>query len=716
MANTRATNIMHSFHRVPKLSRLFGRVDEESHGTSVKGLVSMIFSIPLIDRRGFALVVNSLIVSFVLVNQPAALAGQGLQSGSPSGLSSEQQNLKQMTLEELGNVEVSTFNKTPTPLHETPAAIYVITNDQILRSGVSDIADALRLAPGVQVGRLSSTTWAVGIRGLQNNFSKSVLVLIDGRNVYTQLFAGVYWDVQDLPLSDIDRIEVIRGPGGTIWGPNSANGVINIITKKAGEMEGLHATVLGGTADHFVGSLNLGFAQGENAFRVYGRGFERAHEYHTDGINDDTWQQERLGFRADHIANSRSAILEGDIYRGDSPHIVGTAVQNDQTSGGDLNFRFEQPRSDGTGLTVQAYFDRQLRTGGALGETRNTIDLDAVERVRLGDAQLLSFGAGLRWSPYRIIAQIPGETLVPSSGTDHNHTGFIQDEARLGEHISLTVGAKLQHNNYTGFDILPSARLLWSPTAKRSIWAGITRSVTTPSDLEENFLLSAAAPDLVFQLLGNPQFKSENVLGYEGGYRGLISKHLFIDASIFRNHYGHLQSFGPTIVSKVGSTTYLTINYTNQIHGDIYGFEIAPQISIAQPWRLNLTYSYIEPHFVADGATSDISSTGSVNTYQHSSPKNQFVAQSMIDLPWKISFDQTYRYVSALAAQKVPAYQTMDLHLGRPVGSKFTLELVGQNLFQPHHYEWGTGDPAQPPVGILRAGYVRLSLHSSHVK
>ena len=202
-----------------------------------------------------------------------------------------------MSLEQLGQVEVTTFSKAPTPLHDTPAALYVITSEEILRSGVTTIPDALRLAPGVEVGRLSSTTWAVSIRGLQNNFSKSVLVLIDGRNVYTPLFAGVYWDVQDLPVEDIDRIEVIRGPAGTIWGPNSANGVINIITRKAADSKGVQASALVGNMDHTIDDLQIGAGSGDTNFRVFGRGFERAHEYHTDGINDDTWHEERLGFQ-----------------------------------------------------------------------------------------------------------------------------------------------------------------------------------------------------------------------------------------------------------------------------------------------------------------------------------------------------------------------------------------------------------------------------------
>jgi iron complex outermembrane recepter protein len=628
-----------------------------------------------------------------------------------------------MSLEQLGQLEVTTFSKTPTPLHDTPAALYVITSEEILRSGVTTIPDALRLAPGVEVGRLSSTTWAVSIRGLQNNFSKSVLVLIDGRNVYTPLFAGVYWDVQDLPLEDIDRIEVIRGPAGTIWGPNSANGVINIITRKAADSKGVQGSALVGNVDHTIDDLQIGAGSGDTNFRLFGRGFERAHEYHTDGINDDTWHEERLGFRVDRnqdqnndTKGTRDMMFEGDLYKGTSPHIVGTAVSNDQTSGGDVNFRYQTAKANGTGLTAQAYFDRTLRTHGFLGETRDTIDLDFVDRFKAGDWNMLSVGAGLRWSPYDVISNVAGEGVVPPTGVDHIYTGFLQDEIRLGQTVNLTVGAKLQQNNYSGFDALPSGRLIWSPNDKQSLWAGITRSVTTPSDLEENFLLQGGSPTLVIQVLGNHKFESEEVLGYELGYRGTISSHLFVDVSGFWNQYSRLQSFGPEVVSQSGTTTYITIQYTNQIAGSASGFEIAPQIAISSFWRLNLAYSYLNSDFAAAGATSNISSTGSVSTYDKSSPKHQVELQSMIDLPCKFKFDQTYRFISALPAQKVRAYQTADVHLSRQLGNNFLIEGVGQNLFQAHHYEWGTGDPNQPPVGIERAGYVRLSFQASKLK
>jgi iron complex outermembrane receptor protein len=509
---------------------------------------------------------------------------------------------------------------------------------------------------------------------------------------------------------------VIRGPAGTIWGPNSANGVIDIITRKAADSKGVQASALVGNIAHTIDDLQIGAGSGNTNFRLFGRGFERAHEYHTDGIDDDTWHEERLGFRVDRDKDTAEMMLEGDLYKGTSPHIVGTAVSNDQTSGGDVNFRYQTVQADGTGLMVQAYFDRTNRTRGFLGDTRDTIDLDFVDRFKLGGSNLPSVGAGLRWSPFNVIPTVTGEGLVPPSGVDHIYTGFLQDEIRLGQAVSLTLGAKLQQNNYSGFDVLPSGRLLWSPSDKQSLWAGITRSVTTPSDLEENFLLQASSPTLVLKLTGNHQFKSEDVLGYELGYRGTVSAHLYFDVSGFWNQYSQLQSFGPEVISQSGSTTNITIQYTNQISGSASGFEVAPQLAIGSFWRLNLAYSFLNSDFQAAGPTSNVSSTGSVSTYDGSSPKHQIVLQSMFDLPWKFQFDQTYRFISALPAQKVPAYQTADLHLSRPLGGNFLIEVVGQNLFQPHHYEWGTGDLSQPLVGIERAGYIRLSFHASKLR
>jgi iron complex outermembrane receptor protein len=652
----------------------------------------------------------------VLISIFAAPAGvQAWDSSSLAPVSGgiDQKQLKSLTLEQLGNIEVTTVNKWPTELWDTPSAVYVITADDIRRSGATSIAEALRLAPGVEVGRLSSTTWAVGIRGLQNNFSKSVLVLIDGRNVYTPLFAGVYWDVQDLPLENIDRIEVIRGPGGTIWGPNAANGVINIITKKASETRGVMASGLAGTLDHTIDTLQFGFVQGDLSYRFYGRGFQRGHEYHTDRINDDEWHQERFGFRADLDKGRDSFLLQGMIYGGDSPHIIGASPVTDQTSGGDVNLRWERESSNGTGFTLQSYFDRTVRTGTALGETRDTVDIDFVQHLNLPAGQKFAWGGGLHWSPYQIVGLSGFEALIPASATDHNHTGFVQDEIPLGSRLFLTAGSKLQHNNDSGFDIQPSGRLLWTPAEHQSAWVGVTRAVTTPSDLEEDFQLTGpAGPATFIRVAGNPHFKSEDVIGYEAGYRTLVHDRVFLDVAAFRNQYSRLQSFSAPMLSRAGGNTFITIEYENQIGGTTSGFEIAPQAALTSWWRLNTSYSFLSSNFHANGATSDISGTGSVSTYEKSSPKHMVMVQSKINLPDKFEFDPTYRFVSALAAQKVPSYQTMDLRLGRVLGKNFRFEAVGQNLFQPRHYEWGTGDPTQRPVGIERAAYVQLSFFS----
>lgn len=622
--------------------------------------------------------------------------------------------LKDLSLEQLGNVEVTTYSKTPTELWNTPAAVYVLTSDDILRSGATTIADALRLVPGVEVGRMSSNFWAIGIRGMQNNFSKSVLVLVDGQSVYTPLFAGVYWDILDMPLRDIDRIEVIRGPGGTIWGPNAANGVINIITKDAAHTQGVLADALSGNEDRTIDEFQMGMTPHKIAFRLFGRGFERAAEYHSDGINDDAWHQERVGFRAGQVSGPNSWFLEGQSYRGDSPRILGATPYDDEISGGDLNFRWERERDNGNGLYVQAWFDRSLRTNDPLGETRNNFDVAFLQHFRLFSRNEISYGGELRWSPYHILGQIPTDTILPAENTDHVYTAFVQDEIQLRPDLKITGGLKLEENNYSGVDLQPSVRVLWLPQPHQALWAGITRAVTTPSDLEEGqYIHLPLTPTFYLQVIGNPKFMSEDIVGYEAGYRGLFGDRFYLDLSTFWNQYSNLQSFSaPFFTAPAPGVTYENIEYENQISGSTSGFEFAPRVTLTNGWRLTTGYSFLSSDFSASGPTSNISSSGSVDTYEHSTAKHTVFTQSTMDLPYRIQFDQVFRFVSALPAQKVPAYETMDLHLAKSLGRDLVLEAVGQNLFQPRHVEWGTGDPNQPDVGIERAAYVQLTFRT----
>ena len=648
-----------------------------------------------------------LLRAFRLIPLALVFSGFFLQGQSPADAPNAQ-SLKQLSLEQLGELEVTTYSKTPSELWQTPAAMYVIAGDDLRRSGATSIADALRLAPGVEVGRYSSDSWAVGIRGIQNDFSRSVLVLIDGRNVYTPLLAGVYWDVQDLPLDDIDRIEIIRGPGGTIWGPNAANGVINIITKHSRDTHGIRADVLAGTEDRSIADVEFGAADGGFDFRVFGRGFERHHEYHANGIEDDNWHQERMGFRVDRNHGRESYLVSGDLYKGDSPQILGTTSWDTETAGGDLNARWEHNLSRDSGFYLQAYAARSLRSGVPVDEARNTYDIDFIHHFRAGDNHLLSYGGTLRWSSYQVSQAI----FSNSGGKDYEHTGFVQDEIRLGHNVWVTTGTKLELNNYSHFDLQPSGRILWSPGERQTLWGGVARAVTTPSDLEENYDLHASANKVTFQVLGSRQFQSEDVIGYEAGYRRLLAGKIYGSVAAFWNEYTKLQSFSPTMISVSSGITNITIQYENQISGSTNGVELALEAQVTKRWRVNTNYSFLSPSFTAGGPTSDISSTGSVRTYEGSSPKHSLTLHSMFDLPAHVQFDSVYRFISALPAQKVPAYQTMDLHFEKALGRNLALDLVGQNLFQEKHYEWGTGDPMQPLVGIYRAAYVRLAFHS----
>ena len=647
---------------------------------------------------------------------PALIFASPQQTGQQSPAA--QRPLTSLSLEELASLEVTTASKEPEQIWKTPAAIYVITNEEIRRSGVTSIAEALRLAPGVEVGRISSTTWAVGIRGLQGNFSKSVLVLIDGRNLYTPLFAGVYWDVQDVVLEDIDRIEVIRGPGGTIWGANAVNGVINIVTKSAADTHGTYSSVTAGTLDRAIGQVRYGGSVGFGLnYRVYAKGFLREPEFHSNHDNYDRWHQERTGFRMDWNRGSDVYTFQGDVYRGDSPHQIGITDVRDTVSGGNVLGRWRRQISSNSDLYFASYFDRTIRIGSQFGETRNTIDVDFLHHLKLKTRHDFSWGGGVRWSPNVFLQKQPGIDLVPHKETDHAHSAFLQDEIQFSSPLSLTVGSKFEHTNFGGFDAQPSIRLLWTKPDQQSYWAAVTRSVVTPSRLEEGFRLSGTIPvnPPIFLLVsGNPNFKSESVVSYELGHRRFITRDLYLDFSVFRSDYRRLQSFGAAVTTFETTPPpphlLLTIPYENAISGSANGFEIAPVWQTASWWRLTGSYSFVAVDVRAKGPTSDISATGSVRTYERSTPQHEFEIHSAIDFSKRVEFDQVIRYASALPAQNVQAYETADVRLGWNAPSNVRVALVGRNLFQPQHPEWGTGDPNQMPLGMRRSAYIEIAL------
>ena len=632
--------------------------------------------------------------------------------------------LAEMSLEQLGEVEVTTASKEPEEVWRTPAAIYVITQEDIRRSGATSIPEVLRLAPGVEVSRIDSDRWAIGIRGLGSQFSPSVLVLIDGRSVYTPLFAGVYWDVQDTLLEDIDRIEIIRGPGGTIWGANAFNGVINIITKDAKDTHGTLASAAGGNVDQGVAGLRVGGGNGGTLdYRVYAKGFTRGPEFHSRNDNFDDWRQGRLGFRMDANPNHRDEwTLQGDAYRGASgdattigsfsPPSQLTIEGSDAISGGNVLGRWRRTFAAGSDIQVQAYYDRTNRNAPHYEETRDTFDIDFLHHIGALPRQNILWGLGIRVSPSKFTTHFPDAfDILPNRQTDSIYSGFIQDEIQIvPEKLSLTVGTKLEHNNYTGFESQPSARLLFTPSAHQSLWLAVTRAIRTPSRLDDGLQLTdflSPSPLLYLKAVGSPNLEPERLLGYEIGYRTLITSSLYVDLSVFHNSYTGLVNYGSLAVTvETSPIVHIlgTFPFVNGIEGDTFGFELAPDWKPVRWWQLKPSYSYIDLDLEAKVSNAFLSMLNSDN---RSSPRNEISIESLIDLPRNFEFDQTYRYLSALPAQGVKSYGTADVRLGWHFTPQIELSLVGQNLLQPHHPEFG-GDPSSL-VEIRRSAYAKIT-------
>ncbi|MGE0406077.1 MAG: TonB-dependent receptor plug domain-containing protein [Candidatus Korobacteraceae bacterium] len=662
---------------------------------------------------------------FYFLGSPATVAA--MPGGSPRAQSESLDGsaLRDMSLADLGGIEVTTASKEPEQVWHTAAAIHVITQDDIRRSGATTIAEALRLAPGVQIARMDSNHWAIGIRGFANGFSKSVLVLIDGRSVYTPLFAGVFWGLQDTLLEDIDRIEVIRGPGATIWGSNAVNGVINIITKNSQQSHGSIVSVTGGTIEQ--GLLSFRYGSGNNRtldYRLYGKTSSRGGQFHPQGANFDTWRMGQVGARMDWSHGDRDTIsLQGDSYRTGQGQRVGVGSLSPPAQlivdgaadvfGGNIIGKWRHRWTSAGDTQIQAYYDHTDILVPHFGEIRNTVDIDVVHHLSRGRHNLAG-GGGIRWSPARFIQTVPTLNFTPHRQTNRIFSGFLQEEAAIVHNrLYLTFGSKLENNNYSGLQFQPSIRLLWRPTLESTLWASVTRALRAPSRIERDVQLTgfvAPAPPLpiFIQVEGNPDLRPERLVGYEVGYRTLLHPQLYVDVSVFHNQYSDLISFGdPSIsIDEQPPPTRITLHvpWANGIRGATDGIEVSPVWNPRSWWQLKGYYAYLRFGLSNKPNNGD---TGTVTSLEGSSPKHQTLVMSALKLPWGFQIDQTYRYVSSLPAQRVPSYHTADVRLGWRFAKEFELSVVGQNLLQPRHAEFAH-DPG-PTVGIQRSGYIKLN-------
>ncbi len=648
-------------------------------------------------------------------------------AASPDTAESENP-VKHLSLSELGNIEVTTASRQPERVMNTTAAIYVITQEDIERSGAKTIPDALRLAPGVEVAQIDSHDWSVGIRGFGSNLTRNVLVLIDGRTVYTTLLAGTYWEVQNLVMEDIDRIEVIRGPGATVWGPNAVNGVINIITKPAKDTHGVLANAGGG--DYEQGFLNARYGgnSGNLDYRVYELGFNRGPEYHPDGINFDRWRAIQAGFRTDWEESVRDSFtFQGDIYDEGAgadvtattyaPPYSQTVYGTDRLSGGNILGRWKRIYGEGEDLQLQVFYDRTNRHQPNFIDLRDTYDIDFLDHFRMPFREQISWGLGARFSHGYNPVVVSGLTFTPNSRTDRLLTAFLQDDITLiNKQLLFTFGTKFLRTNYTGWQLQPTGRLLWTPTAKQSFWTAFTHAVRTPSDAEDNFTLLGFTGSFldglpVFARFNpNPRFHSEELNGYELGYRLMLRKTLYFDVAGFYNHYGNLFSEdvtgGPFLEdSPAPAHILIPAEFGNGLVGTTKGVEFAPEWRPVPYWRIRGSYSYLQMNIKKSTGSLDV---GTAPFVEGSSPKHEASLQSGLDFAKVLSFDLTYRYVSILPALKVESYSTADARFDWQVRKEFKLSVVGTNLLQPHHIEYSGVDPG-PDIGIKRSAYGQIT-------
>jgi iron complex outermembrane recepter protein len=596
--------------------------------------------------------------------------------------------------------EVTTVSGQPSTVGRSPAAVFVITQEMIRRSGSTSIPEVLRLAPGLQVARINSNQWAITSRGFNSNIAgllaanNKLLVLIDGRTVYTPYYSGTFWDVQDLMLDDIERIEVIRGPGATIWGANAVNGVINVITKRAADTQGGLVKAGSGNVENGFTSARVGGQAGENLhYRVYGKWFERDASFNPARPESDDWRQGRGGFRMDWTPNCCDLLtFQGDMYGGQSGFFnTATAPSfndNEDVQGGNLLARWTHTLSDDSDFSLQFYYDRADRGNhiGFLDQEFNTYDIDFRHHFLLGGSHNVVWGLGYRSVNDRLtsLTAPPGIVLSfdPTQRTYDTFSTFVQDEISLTDSLFLTLGAKLQHNDFTDWEVQPTVRMLYSPEPSWAVWAAVSRAVRTPSRVEHDATIAAGVvPFLQF----SRSFDSEDLIAYELGYRSQPETWFSWDAAVFFNQYEHLAAIQTT------PPGVLPLTNSNGNRGEGYGAELSANVDVTPFWRLTGNYSFLQLQIHPGAGTVDfLGSTGAL--IEGSSPHNQVYLMSSHDLARDIEVDVIGRYVDELPIQRVPGYVTMDLRLAWRPTPCTELAVVGQNLLDRYHPEYGGGN------------------------
>lgn len=638
-----------------------------------------------------------------------------------------------MDLQQLMEITITSAAKKPQKIKETPAAAFVITQDDIRKSGVTSVADALAMAPGIQVAKISSSRWSISSRGFPGFTSNKLLVLIDGRSVYMPTYSGTFWEEQQVMLEDVERIEVIRGPGGTLWGANAVNGVINIITKSARDTQDNLIRAGGGTEEKTMAAARAGIQLGDSTYgRLYttynNRDSNSTSQIATQADLDDArdgWKSGQIGGRIDgSIDNKKNWTIQGDIYQIDGEQLIfplwkegvpypNTEVQSLDLSGGNILTRWEQEFDQNDKLTAQFYFFNRNRSEDFYEQTLSTFDIDLQYDLPLTSRNNITMGAGVRWD----IADFDQTFMMGlEDTTDTLYSIFVQDEITLFPNsLLLTLGTKYEHNDYTGSEWQPSAKLLYIPSVNHSLWVSIARAVRTPSFLEDSGKLTVSVfpreDGSIYsaQIRGNNDFTSEEVIAYEAGYRWKVMANMSLDLAAFYNEYDDIYNLQP-----VPDSTRTNLYLTNAIKGHNYGIELAMDWNPVSSWQLDLAYSFIKQNFEnkADGPF-----LYDGDYLDEATPSHQISLRSSYHFTKNILFNAWIRYIDGTSssivssnsgASTVDSFINLDANLIWEATENLEIMLAGQHLLNESQLQY-KAEFFNAPTEIDRGGYIKLT-------
>ncbi|HUN25932.1 MAG TPA: TonB-dependent receptor [Steroidobacteraceae bacterium] len=615
------------------------------------------------------------------------LALAGPVHADAGGDNSSVEALKKLSVEQLMSVDVTSVSKTAEPLSDAAAAIFVISHDDIVRCGATSIPEILRLAPNLEVFQVSPTDYIITARGFSGNsaaqsFSDKLLVLIDGRSVYTPLYSGVYWDAQTVPIDDIERIEVISGPGATLWGANAVNGVINIITRKSSDTQGELVSVDGGNLAKDAVVQAGAHLDGDASYRLYAQGStQSALQTPSGSSSGDPWYKTQAGFRSDFGPASNSLTVQGDFYRANETEPGGADVA---IAGSNVLTHWQHSVSEDSAVQLLAYYDQTQRfTIGGGAFVLNTYDVEFQQSLELFSWNNIVWGAGERVSRYDI-TNTASLLFLPDDSSLNLADAFAQDTLALARNLKLILGLKLEDDPYSGMTPLPDVRISWKLATDALIWSAVSRAIRSPTPFDRD--VAEYLGGTLF-LVGGADFAPEKLTAYEIGFRGQAGSRLSYSVSTYYNDYDDLRS-----IEFAGNGALLPLHWGNGVEGDTYGVELWGNYQVTEDWRL--AFGFDQEH---ESLRFVPGSSGLLGVSQEGDdPSHQASLRSLLNLTPDLTLDADLRYVGSLPDPLVPAYTDLNARIGWRISSHWQLALSGFNLLHPHHEEF-----TEPPSDLV---------------